>query len=276
LKFASLGSGSEGNSLLVSTSPSFSPSCADSLSNSGAGACSNGTTVMVDCGFGIKETERRLARLGKLAQDISGIVVTHEHSDHVGGVFKFARRHRIPVWLTRGTFAAVGEQACKDVALHFCRDSETLSIGELTLRPYTVPHDAREPVQFVVSDGSRKLGMLTDAGQSTAHLLQALGGCDALILECNHDRQMLADSSYPLSLNRRIGGAYGHLANDTSAEILAALDKHRLKTIIGAHLSLKNNTPELARNALCGALASHPAEIMIAGQEAGFGWVAIA
>lgn len=258
MKFASLGSGSEGNALIIA-----------------AASGTTTTTVMLDCGFGIKETERRLARIGKLPTDLSGIVVTHEHTDHVGGVFKFARRHRIPVWLTYGTYQAVGVDACKDVTLHFCRDSEELVIGDLALLPYTVPHDAREPVQYVLNDGRHKLGVLTDAGQSTAHLVQALGGCDALVLECNHDRQMLADSAYPPSLKRRIGGAYGHLANDTSAEILAALDKQRLKTVVGAHLSLKNNTPELAREALVGALAAHPAEVMIACQEEGFDWVAI-
>jgi len=256
LKFASLGSGSEGNALLI--------------------AVHSGTTVMLDCGFSIKETERRLARLGKLPQDISGIVVTHEHGDHVAGVFKFARRHDIAVWLTQGTFAAVGAQACKGVSVHFCRDSEALTIGDLHLQPYTVPHDAREPVQFVFSDGRRKLGVLTDAGQSTAHLLEALAGCDALVLECNHDREMLASSSYPASLKRRIGGDYGHLANDTSAEILAALDKQRLQTVVGAHLSLKNNTAELVRSALVAALDTHPAAIMIACQQQGFDWVSIA
>lgn len=258
MKFASLGSGSAGNALIISAV---------------SGATT--TTVMLDCGFGVKETERRLMRLGKLPQDIAAIVVTHEHSDHVGGVFKFARRYGIPVWLTYGTFQAIGEQACKDVALHFCRDSQELIIGDMALLPYTVPHDAREPVQYVVNDGRCKLGVLTDAGQSTPHLVQALGACDALVLECNHDRQMLDDSRYPPSLKRRIGGAYGHLDNATSAAILSALDKQRLKTLVGAHLSLKNNTPALARTALCGALGAHPSEIMIACQEQGFDWVQI-
>lgn len=230
---------------------------------------------MLDCGFGIKETQYRLTRLGRLPEDISGIVVTHEHTDHVGGVFKFARRYNIPVWLTFGTFEVIGEPVCKGVDLHFCRDSEAFNIGDLSLQPYTVPHDAREPVQFVATDGGSKLGVLTDAGQSTEHLLQVLGGCDALVLECNHDRQMLADSAYPSSLKRRIGGDYGHLSNDVSAEILAALDKHRLKTVVGAHLSLKNNTPKLARAALTVALDDHPVEVMIACQEQGFDWITI-
>lgn len=206
--------------------------------------------------------------------DIAGIVVTHEHQDHVGGVFKFARRHQIPVWLSYGTYQATRKD-CDGVAINFCRDGETIAIRDLELIPYTVPHDAREPVQYVASNGSLKLGVLTDAGQATAHLIQALGGCDALMLECNHDRDMLANSSYPPSLKRRIGGAYGHLSNDATAEILAAVDKSRLKTVVGAHLSQQNNTPELARNALCSVLGESDARVSIACQEAGFGWIAL-
>lgn len=225
---------------------------------------------MLDCGFAIRETERRLQRLGMAPADIAAIVVTHEHQDHVGGVFKFARRHRLPVWLSFGTFQAV-RKACEGVDVHFCRDSEGLVIGDLELIPYTVPHDAREPVQYVASDGQFKLGVLTDAGQSTPHLVGALGGCDALVLECNHDRQMLANSAYPPSLRQRIGGAFGHLSNDTSAAILAAIDRTRLKTVVGAHLSHQNNTPEIARAALCSVV---PAEqVLIACQEEGFGWI---
>jgi phosphoribosyl 1,2-cyclic phosphodiesterase len=227
---------------------------------------------MLDCGFAIRETERRLQRLGMMPADLAGIVVTHEHQDHVGGVFKFARRHRIPVWLSFGTWQAVRKD-CDGVGFQFCRDGERFAIGDLQLTPYTVPHDAREPVQYVADNGHCRLGVLTDAGQSTPHLIQTLSGCDALMLECNHDRQMLANSTYPPSLRQRIGGAYGHLSNDTSAEILSALDKSRLRTVVGAHLSHQNNRPELARAALCSAIESDSTQVMIACQEDGFDWV---
>ena len=229
---------------------------------------------MLDCGFSIRETERRLARLDVAAPDLAAIVVTHEHQDHVGGVFKLARRHRIPVWLSYGTYQAVLDQ-CDGVTLHFCRDGDRMAIGDLELAPYTVPHDAREPLQYVASDGRAKFGVLTDAGQSTPHLIQALGACDALMLECNHDRKMLADSVYPPSLKQRIGGAYGHLSNQAAAEILAAVNQTRLKAVIGAHLSRQNNTPELARTALRGALGAASTDVAIACQEQGFDWVGV-
>jgi phosphoribosyl 1,2-cyclic phosphodiesterase len=231
---------------------------------------------MLDCGFAIRETERRLAKRGMTPGDLAGILVTHEHQDHVGGVFKFARRHHVPVWLTYGTYQAVKKDS-DGVDVRFCRDGERLAIGSIEVIPYTVPHDAREPVQYVIDDKRFRLGVLTDAGQSTPHLINALGGCDALMLECNHDKGMLANSSYPWSLKQRIGGAYGHLSNETAAEILAALDISRLRIVVGAHLSRQNNTPELAHEALRAALQTNamavPAEVRIACQEEGFDWI---
>ncbi|MDB5797704.1 MAG: metallo-beta-lactamase superfamily protein [Paucimonas sp.] len=258
MRFASLGSGSEGNALLISASSGTTR-----------------TTVMLDCGFGLRECERRLARLGMAPADLAGIVVTHEHQDHVGGVFKFARRHRTPVWISYGTWQAARRDADK-VDVRFCRDGDRVAIGDLELRPYTVPHDAREPIQYVLGDGQHQLGVLTDAGQSTPHLVQMLGGCDALVLECNHDEQMLRDSTYPPSLKWRIGGPFGHLSNRASGDILAALDQSRLRRIVGAHLSKQNNSPGLARTALVTALADQGTEVMIACQDEGFGWLEVA
>lgn len=229
------------------------------------------TTVMIDCGFGIRETEHRLARLEVLPAEVDAIVVTHEHQDHIGGVFKFAQKHRIPVWMSFGTFQAT-KQSHSDLQINFCRDGAAFSICGFAFHPFTVPHDAREPLQYVINDIHNRLGVLTDIGQSTPHVIEMLGGCDALVLECNHDQQMLAESSYPYSLKQRIGGLYGHLSNQAGAEILSAIDQSKLKKVIGAHLSCKNNSVDLAYQALVGALKTSDVEISLATQAYGFGW----
>lgn len=257
MKFASLGSGSEGNALLISVTSGTT--------------C---TTVMLDCGFAVRETERRLQRLGMRAEDVTAIVVTHEHQDHVGGVFKFARRHRVPVWLTYGTYQAV-ERHAGNVQVRICRDGDQFVVDDLQLNPYTVPHDAREPVQYVATDGRSRLGVLTDAGHGTPHMLAALAGCNALFLECNHDRKMLADSAYPASLKQRIGGPYGHLSNESTARILDAVDKTRLKSVVAAHLSRQNNTAKLALSTLGAVPGCTDVKIAAACQEEGFGWMEV-
>jgi phosphoribosyl 1,2-cyclic phosphodiesterase len=256
MRFSSLGSGSDGNSLLIA-------------STSGA----TSTHVMLDCGFAIKEVERRLLRIGLDARQLSGIIVTHEHSDHIGGVFKLARRYGVPVWLTHGTFEAAARDEMAGVDIRLCRDGETFAIGDLALTPYTVPHDAREPVQYLASDGKRKLGILTDVGQSTPHVMNALSACDALLLEFNHDSEMLNRSAYPSWLKSRIAGPLGHLSNAASAELLAALDNSRLRTLVAAHLSQKNNTPQLARQAIDSVIGAQAIDIVIAAQDEGFGWI---
>lgn len=256
MKFASLGSGSEGNSLLIA-----------------AGSGTTQTCVMVDCGFGLKEAQRRLARLDIGVEQLAGILVTHEHSDHIGGVFKLARRFRIPVWLSHGTFEGAARDDAVGVDIRMCRDGEPIAVGDLEITPYTVPHDAREPLQYCASDGHRRLGVLTDVGQSTPHLLSALGGCDALLLEFNHDSEMLARSAYPAWLKARVAGPLGHLSNAHSAELLAGLDKSRLRKLVAAHLSQKNNTPALVQAAIDDVIGGQGIDVRVAQQEEGFGWL---
>lgn len=254
MRFASLGSGSGGNALVVE-----------------AGR----TRVMLDCGFGVAETVRRLARIGLDPAGLSGVVVTHEHSDHGDGAFPLAQRFGIPVWLTHGTLAAMREtrgDAGSGCAVNLVESSGDFGVGDLLIRPFTVPHDAREPVQYVFSDGARRLGVLTDAGSRTAHVVASLSGCDALVLECNHDLGMLMSGGYPPALKARIAGPRGHLDNAASAALLAALDRRRLAHVIAAHLSQQNNTPALARAALAGALGCEPQWVSVASQDEGFGW----
>ena len=253
MRFASLGSGSRGNATLVEAGP---------------------TIIMVDCGFSIAETERRLARLHTLAADISAILVTHEHSDHVSGVARFARRHSIPVWCTAGTLAACTKPGLDEV--HIIDGRDAFSIGDLGITPVTVPHDAREPVQFVFSDGGSRFGLLTDTGSITPHILKLFDACAALMLECNHDRRMLEDSAYPATLKARVGGPLGHLSNAQAAEFLRELDQSRLQYVAAAHLSEKNNTPALAQAALADAAGCELDWIAVVDQEQGLNWCALA
>jgi len=251
MRFASLGSGSKGNALVVE-----------------AGR----TLLLLDCGFGVAEAEARLARLGLEAGSLDAILVTHEHGDHSDGVAKLAARHDIPVYLTRGTYSGMGAEARDITDRRFVDGHSSVAVGAIEVSPYTVPHDAREPVQFVLSDGAVRLGVLTDVGHPTPHIAQSLSGVDALVLECNHDLDMLEKGPYPAQLKRRIAGKLGHLANAMSAELLRAMDCSRLRHVIAAHLSEKNNTPALARAALAGALGCDADWIGIATQEDGFDW----
>lgn len=250
IRFASLGSGSAGNAMLV---------------QSGA------TCLLLDCGFSMREATVRLKRFGVSPDQLSGILVTHEHADHASGVFRLGRKHGLPVWLNGGTMKACERQAegadCRMIDSH-----TAFEIGDLQIFPYPVPHDAREPVQFVFSDGNVKLGVLTDAGEVTSHVCSMLSGCEALVLECNHDEAMLADSSYHWALKRRIAGRYGHLENNAAAGLLARMDCSRLSHLVAAHLSEQNNLPALAIQALTKKLGCDPEWIGVASPGEGFDW----
>jgi len=258
MRFCSLGSGSTGNATLIE-----------------AASGSTITRVLVDCGFSLRELEMRLARVGVQAETITAVFITHEHGDHVGCAPMLARRHSIPLWTSRGTWRAIGAPELDDRLLHFARDGQAIDVNDLHLTPFTVAHDAVEPLQLRASDGARHLGVLTDVGSSTPHLLASLQRCDALLLECNHDRDRLAASSYPASLKARIGGRFGHLDNETAAQILASCLHDGLKWLVAAHLSESNNSPELARAALSAVSGAAPADIVVADPLLGFDWIEI-
>jgi len=237
LRFKSLGSGSTGNATLVQAS--------------GIRA----VRLLIDCGLGLKQLLLRLAQaLPSEDAPVDAIFITHEHSDHIGCARQFAQRHRIPVWMSRGTYEALG---CPDFdgLLNITADGQSIDLGELQFTPFTVPHDAREPLQLSCTDGNAKLGVLTDLGHATPHVLTHLAGCQALLLECNHDTDLLAKSSYPVFLKNRIGGRYGHLSNTAAASISAALAHAGLKHVVAAHLSAQNNSPSLALEALLSNVA---------------------
>ncbi|MFC5519340.1 MBL fold metallo-hydrolase [Polaromonas jejuensis] len=254
LRFKSLGSGSSGNATLVEA----------------AGGAP--FRLLVDCGLGIKHLTYRLGEAGLQPEDIDAVFITHEHGDHIGCARSLSLRHRIPVWMSHGTHAAMGSPDF-DGLLRTARDGEAIDLGGLQLTPFSVPHDAREPLQLSCTDGSAKLGILTDLGHATAHVLAHLQACDAMLLECNHDADMLARSAYPAFLKRRVGGPYGHLSNSAAADIARALVHQGLKHLVAAHLSAQNNQPALVQALIAEALSCGPEDIMVAKPDVGTGWL---
>ncbi len=251
MRFASLGSGSRGNATLLQ---------------------SGDTTLLIDCGFGLREASRRLARLGLAPAELSAVLLSHEHGDHAGGCGPLLRRHRLRLHATGGTLRAaagcIGElpDACP------INPHRSFTIGGIEITPVTVPHDAREPCQFVFSDGRHRLGLLTDTGSLTAHIRERFTGLDALLLEFNHDDGMLQRGPYPAALKRRVGGPLGHLSNAQAGRLLQEIDTGRLRHLVALHLSETNNTQELARHSAREVIGSHTT-LTIATQEEGFGWI---
>ncbi len=250
MRFTSLGSGSSGNGLVVEC----------------------GTTrVMMDCGFSLADTRARLERVGLAPSDITAVVVTHEHDDHLGGVARFARRYAIPVHLTRGTAQWLPPDF-PAVLAHLIDSHQPFEVAAIAIEPFPVPHDAREPVQYVFSDGASRLGVVTDLGTVTQHVVEKLSGCHALVIECNHDLGMLMEGPYPDGLKRRVSGRFGHLSNDEAGLLVAALERSHLRHLIAAHLSQQNNKPALAVAALAHAAGCEEGWVGVAGQDDGFAW----
>ncbi|MGB5734957.1 MAG: MBL fold metallo-hydrolase [Thiohalocapsa sp.] len=253
MRFAVLGSGSRGNATLIE---------------------SGETRILVDCGFRLKELERRLAVLDTRADSIAAVVVTHEHGDHIAGVARLAARHRIEVWSSPGTWRAAGCPQVERLRL-FTGHGRGFRIGDLHLRPIPVPHDAREPCQFVIDGDGRRLGILTDAGTVTPKMCEALQDCDAFMLEANHDPQMLRSGPYPRSLQQRVGGPFGHLSNQQAAQLLQAVRHERLKLVLLSHISEQNNRPDLAIAAVSGVDGGVSASVRVAEQDQVVGWLAL-
>ncbi len=256
LRFRSLGSGSTGNATLIEASgpPAF--------------------RVLVDCGLGIRQLALRLGQSGLAASDINAIFITHEHSDHIGCARQFARQQGIPVWMSMGTWVALDSPDFEGW-LRIAQDGVAIDLGGLQLTPFTVPHDAREPLQLTCTDGAFKLGILTDLGHATAHVLDHLRLCDALLLESNHDSAMLEASSYPFFLKQRVGGQFGHLSNSAAADIARTVCHPRMKHLVAAHLSQQNNRPELAQLVLSEALGCQSADIVVADAGSGSPWLTL-
>jgi phosphoribosyl 1,2-cyclic phosphodiesterase len=217
-----LASGSSGNSTLVR---------------------SGGCSLLVDVGISALQIRRRMEQFGHTAAEVSAVLLSHEHSDHVRGLEVLLKRDPMAVWATAGTWSSVPVHASSGGELSSGR---SLRIGPFKVLPVATSHDAREPVAFMIDDGDHRLALCTDTGVFTGLLSQRLAGCDLLLIETNHDADMLRNGPYPWPLKQRIASRTGHLANHQSAEAVDRLRSSALKAVLGLHLSAENNLPELA------------------------------
>jgi phosphoribosyl 1,2-cyclic phosphodiesterase len=252
VKFSSLGSGSKGNGTLVSVG--------------------DGQLLLIDCGFTLLETEKRLQRLGVSPNQIDAILVTHEHGDHIRGVGPLARKFKLPVYMTAGTARSGAIGVIQ--SLRIIHNYRPFFIKELQIFPIAVPHDANEPAQYIFGIDDKRLGLLTDLGNISQHVENKYVDCDALIIEANHDPLMLASGPYPKSLKERVGGAWGHLSNQQASEFLQRMDKSRLQCLVVAHISQQNNSVQLAQQAFS-QCHKEINQVIYACQEQGFNWLYI-
>jgi len=225
MKVCVLGSGSKGNCTLVE---------------------SGRTTLLIDAGFSGVEIKRRLAAIGRGPDEITAILVTHEHNDHISGVGVMSRRSSIPVYANPATHSASEKRVGKLFSAVDFGTGEKFSMGDLEIHPFRVSHDTADPVGFVITDGKVSMGYCTDTGKVTTLIEHHLKRCNLLVLESNHDPKMLRDGPYPLYLQQRVRSNQGHLANEDAAKLLKKLTNGKLRHVVLAHLSEVNNLPELA------------------------------
>lgn len=256
LRFCSLGSGSSGNATLIEVTSGVTT-----------------TRLLIDCGLPYKHLEERLARRGLAPADIDAVFVTHEHSDHVGCARQLALQAKLPLLMSRGTYAAIGSPDLNGL-VQFAFDGEAIELKDLYINPFTVAHDAKEPLQLTVTDGNKRFGLLTDLGHVTPYVRQQMQNLHALVLEFNHDDAMLQTSKYPPFLKQRISGNYGHLSNVQAVELLQSVAHKDLRHVVAAHLSEQNNHPDIVRDAMTACSEGCDFQVCLADAETGFDWLA--
>ena len=253
--FASLGSGSKGNGTVVALS---SPLEANP---------SRTVNFLVDCGFTLKQSEKRLARLGLGGGDLDAILVSHEHADHIAGVAALAHKYSIPIYASHGTI----KNARNEISAHAFDGDVPFEVLGISINPVRVPHDAREPTQFIFSNGKETVGVLSDLGCVTQHVVDQYRHCSHLLMEANHDPRMLMEGRYPPSLKRRVGADYGHLSNEQALSLLDAIKHPDLEVVIG-HVSEQNNRTDILES-LFASRRSEVRTLTIATQQDGVDWV---
>jgi phosphoribosyl 1,2-cyclic phosphodiesterase len=250
LRYVSLASGSRGNAALVE---------------------SDDVLLMIDCGLPRDTVLERLACAGREPRDITAILVTHEHGDHVRGVNTLAARHAIPVWATAGTAGASRLRHLPSLHTFSCHRG--LRFGNVEVEPLPVPHDAREPCQFVFRAAGRQLAIVTDVGHVTRYMLERLAGSDALAVEFNHDLDLLERGPYPEAVKRRVASRFGHLHNEAAVDLVHAVMRPELQWIMALHLSEQNNTPERVSAAMTAALTGTGQRGYLAAQHSVSAWL---
>jgi phosphoribosyl 1,2-cyclic phosphodiesterase len=257
LRVAILGSGSGGNAVVIESA---------------------GFRVLIDAGFSCRELERRMGLIGVEPSSIRAVLLTHEHEDHIKGVDRFARKHRLPIFLTAGTMlgTVLGEEVVpRTVRIESGRPFE---VGPFAVEAFSIPHDARDPVGFVLQDShGRRLGLAGDIGCRTQLAWGRLADLDCLLLETNHDLEMLRSGPYPWALKQRVASRHGHLSNREAADGLPELLVERLRFVVLYHLSRTNNLPALAAAEVAETLAREgsAAEIVISSQFEPSSWLEV-
>jgi len=247
VKFSVLGSGSRGNSVYIE---------------------SETTSLLIDAGFSGKQLESRLASIGRTLGSIGAILLTHEHNDHICGAGIVSRRCSIPVYANEGTFRGGDGKLGKNTRRHEIETGERFEFEGLEIRSFRTLHDTNDPVGYVVSDGHFTIGYCTDTGKVTHLMAARLLNCDALILEFNHDPELLKSGPYPPALQQRVRSSHGHLANEEAAIFLRQLQNERLRYTVLAHLSETNNLPHIAYEAALKVQGERDCSLIIARQEA--------